>query len=396
MAHRLGYLSPSARVSTRPDAATSGPRAHILGTIQGFESLGWEVERFITGDRLPGVASGSAAERRITGSLPRRALVDLARLAVGVRYGRMAYRQLRGKVDWVYERFATLQTYGRRFQRDGTPWILEVNGPFFYEARHERKSLALTGLAERIEVAAYRDCDVLVAVTDALREIILDQTGIDEDRILVVPNGVDTDFFDPSAVDPVYPLDGFTVGFVGGLAPWQALDRLVRAVATLRAEGTTINVVVVGDGRMRSAWEALVDELDLRAAIRFVGRVDRAEVRRYIAGFDAGYSGQTRMSIGSMYHSPLKLYEYMAMGRPVIAADHEDAATLIEHGVTGFLFDSGSSGSLEEALREAVRARERLPEMGRAARAVVVASHSWERRVADLIEGVRQRVPSAL
>lgn len=392
MPHRLGYLSPSARVSTRPESETGGPRTHILGTIHGFQANGWDVETFITGDRLPRVASGRGSGERITGAFARRLAADLGRLVVGARYGRLAFRELRDRVDWVYERFATLQTYGRRFQESGVPWILEVNGPFFYEAKHERKSLALGALARRVEVAAYRDCNVLVAVTEALRDFIVEETATPEDKILVLPNGVDTTFFDPAAVEAVKLFDGLTLGFVGGLEPWQALDRLIEAVADLRAEELHIHVVVVGDGPMAEAWEARATELGLADRLTFVGRVDRADVRRYIAGFDLGYSGQATMAIGSMYHSPLKLYEYMAMQVPVVAARHGDADAIIADGATGFLFESENPLSLRDALRRAIRAKDELPAMGREGRQVVGREHSWERRVTHLIKGVRARL----
>ncbi len=392
MAHRLGYLSPSVRVSTRPDAETGGPRTHVLGTIDGFESNGWKVETFITGDRLPRSASGRGSGERIRGGFARRLAADLGRMLVGARYGRLAFRELRGRVDWVYERFATLQTYGRRFQRCGVPWILEVNGPFFYEARHERNSLALGSLARRVEVAAYRDCDVLVAVSEALRDFIVEETTTPPDKILVLPNGVDATFFDPAAVKPIRRFDGLTLGFVGGLEPWQALDRLFEAMADLRAEELRIHAVVVGDGAMRKAWEARSAELGLADRVVFVGRVEREAVRAYIAGFDVGYSGQARMAIGSMYHSPLKLYEYMAMEVPVLAARHGDADAVIRDGETGFLFESEDRRSLRDALRRVVRASAKLPAMGREAREVVQREHSWERRVAELVEGVRERL----
>jgi glycosyltransferase involved in cell wall biosynthesis len=392
MAHRLGYLSPSARVSTRPDAETGGPRTHILGTIRGFESNGWKVETFITGDRLPRAASGRGSGRRITGGFARRLVADLGRLAVGAQYGRLAFLELRGRVDWVYERFATLQTYGRRFKESGVPWILEVNGPFFYEAKHERRSLALTALARRVEVSAYRDCDVLVAVTQALRDFIVDETATSADKILVLPNGVDVSFFDPASVEARRLFDGFTLGFVGGLEPWQALDRLFEAMADLRAEELHMNAVVVGDGLMREAWEARAADLGLADRVAFVGRVDREEVPRYMAGFDLGYSGQARMAIGSMYHSPLKLYEYMSMEVPVLAARHGDADAVIQDGETGFLFESEDPRRLRDALRRAIQAKPELPAMGRGAREVVRREHSWERRVSDLIEGVRARL----
>jgi len=96
----------------------------------------------------------------------------------------------------MYERFAVLQALGWVFKRDGIPWILETSGLYSDEAKTERNSLVLTGVARRLEVFAYGRCDVLVCVSAALKELVVEKTGVDPEKILVVPNGVDAAFFD--------------------------------------------------------------------------------------------------------------------------------------------------------------------------------------------------------
>jgi glycosyltransferase involved in cell wall biosynthesis len=98
-----------------------------------------------------------------------------------------------------------------------------------------------------------------------------------------------------------------------------------------------------------------------------------------------------------MYHSPLKIYEYMAMAKPVVASAFEDARSTINHGVTGFLFAPGDKASLKEALCQCVSARPELIRMGQLARADVMAHHSWTARVRLLlteVERVLQTRPS--
>nr|MDP9479668.1 hypothetical protein [Actinomycetota bacterium] len=63
---RLGYLSAAPRVSTRPDAEAGGPRSHVLGVIRAFESLGWSVNRFIVGDRMPKGVAGGGSEKALS------------------------------------------------------------------------------------------------------------------------------------------------------------------------------------------------------------------------------------------------------------------------------------------------------------------------------------------
>lgn len=141
---------------------------------------------------------------------------------------------------------------------------------------------------------------------------------------------------------------------------------------------------------MRQQWESKAEELGLLPHVKFVGQVPPDLVPQYLAGFDLGYSGQIRMQIGTMYHSPLKIYEYMAMAKPVVASAFEDAQRVIREGETGFLFQPGDKDSLKRALRKAYASRNLLPEMGRNAREEIVATHSWKARVQTTIAAVER------
>ncbi|MGF1479262.1 MAG: glycosyltransferase [Cyanophyceae cyanobacterium] len=390
MVQRLGYLSAAPRVSTRPDADAAGPRSHVLGVIQGFEALGWQVHPFIVGDRVSRQFAKGGSPSTLSSSLLKRLAADVVRLSLGTINSRRAWQELQG-VDWVYERFASLQALGGSFQRRGIPWILETNALYFYEAKVERKSVALGGLARQLELRAYQQCNVLVCISDTLKEIILSETGMAPEKIVVMPNGVDTDFFNPDLYSSQRVFDNFTVGFIGTLSPWQRLDLLLEAVRELQVEGLELSLVVVGDGMMYDEWRSLAEQLEL-ARVQFVGRIPRQEIPQWIAGFDVGYSGHAKLQIGKVYQSPLKLYEYMAMSKPVVASALEDSQRVIQNGVTGFLFEGGNKEDLKQALTKAYQSQSMLPTMGRRAREEIVAKHSWKNRVSTLIAEVERRL----
>jgi glycosyltransferase involved in cell wall biosynthesis len=385
---RLAYLSGAPRVSTHPEAEASGARSHVLGILEAFEQLGWTVERFIVGDRVPQTWIASGSQRAVSKTLARRVAADAVRIVLGWVNARRARRSFYGRVNLLYERFGAFQALGSGCRQDGTPWVLETNGPLFYEAKVERMSLALSALARHMERRAYHECDLLVCITDTLKEIIVDSCGVSADKVVVVPNGVDTAFFDPARYEPRRLFSGFTVGFVGNLYTWAGLDLLFEAVAELRHAGLEINTVIVGDGMMRQRWEDQVLKLGIADSVRFTGRLVRAVVPPYIAGFDVGYSGQVALQLGKMYHSPLKIYEYMSMAKPAIASAFQDAQRVIHDGTDGFLFAPGDKESLKEALRRAYNARDTLEHMGAAARAKVVAHHSWTARTRSLLGAI--------
>lgn len=385
---KLGYLSAGARVSTRPDAELVGPRAHVLGMIGGFRSRGWQVSPYIVGDKVPPYWVQPGSENVARGSWLRTLGIDMLRMAMGMYHAVRAAAQLRREVDWVYERGALLQAMGWAFQGAGIPWILETNSLQWKEAVEDRDSLVLTEIARRIEFASYRACDVLVPVSNTLKNILIEE-GVDPRKIVVVPNGVDTSTFDPAAVSPVRHHEGFTIGFVGALSGWQALDMLIRAIHDLQHAGLDVNAKIIGDGHARAEWEAEARRLGVEEHVTFTGYLPRSEVPAHIAGFDVGYSGPARLATGNMYMSPIKLYEYLAMATPVVAAAYEDARRLLEPRNTGYLFTPESLDDLKRALREAYAEQEALLEYkGQEARAAIVANHSWEARVRYLVEAV--------
>lgn len=386
----LGYLSGAPRVATTPDAEAVGPRSHVLGVIKAFEALDWEVKPFIVGDRVPRKWVTKGSERAVSGGLIRTSVADITRLILSVVNARRAWQELGKQTDWVYERFASFQSLGWIFKRHGVPWILETNAPLSYEATTDRKSVVLSGLARSLEVRAYQKCDVLVAVSETLKEILVQELGIPPKKVLVVPNGVDTAFFNPEQHKPKRVFEGFTVGFVGTFRAWAGLDFLLEALHDLRAEGVDVSLVAVGDGPMRKNWEDQAQRLNLSGNVTFVGRVPWQEVPQYVAGFDVGYSGQVQLQIGKMYLSPLKLYEYMAMAKPVVASAFEDAQRTICDGETGFLFKAGSKDDLKRVLLRAYQQQAVLPEIGNKARDEIVANHSWAARISTLIAEVER------
>ncbi|BFH76248.1 glycosyltransferase family 4 protein [Thermus thermophilus] len=353
--------------------------------MNAFERLGWEVRPFIVGDRVPLGWVTKEADLELGSSYVKRLAADLVRLGMAVAYGLQAVWEV-GRVDWVYERFGAFQFLGYGFQRRGIPWILETNGLFFVEAAKDRSTLALSGVERHLELWAYRRADVVVCVTDEMKSLLI-QNGINPEKILVVPNGVDVQRFDPEKLRDreVRLLPPPVIGFVGTLSPWQGLDLLIRALAELRTEGITFSLLVVGDGPMRIPWERLAQELRLGDQVCFVGRVPGDQVPAYIAGFDLAFTGQVPLRVGEMYHSPLKLYEYMAMGKPVVASAFADAKRLVREGETGYLFEPGNLEDLKRALRKAYGEREVWPLLGQKARVEVVARHSWEARVRSMV-----------
>jgi glycosyltransferase involved in cell wall biosynthesis len=383
---KLGFIAAAPRISTNPNAEMSGPRSRVLGLIQGFESQGWSVETFIVGDRTPQSWSAKGSGVAVSKGFLRTLAIDLVRLGLGAYNSWRSWREIGSKVDWVFEYAATLQCLGWIFQRQGIPWILQVEALLYYEAKAERKALILDGIAKKLELWSYRQCDVIACISATLKEILVTEIGIDPQKIVLLPNGVDLKFLDPLLHQPKRLFPGFTIGFVGSLYSWAGLGLLLEAIAELKTTGYSLSLVIVGDGEMKSTWSEQAHSLGLEQEVKFVGRVPWQEVPQYIAGCDVGYSGQIQLQMGKMYLSPMKLYEYMAMAKPVVASAFEDAQRLVTAGETGFLFQPGDKPTLKQALIAAYESQERLSLMGQQARREMAAEHSWANRVEHLLQ----------
>lgn len=382
---KLAYLSGGLRVSTRLEAGASGPRSHVLGVMRAFERLGWDVRPFIVGDRVSvHWVEGEHSAAVVRRSWFSRAAADFVRLGMGWLNGWRAWKEI-GSVDWAYERYGAFQALGWWFRQNGVPWILESNDIHFLSATKDRGMSALKKLLKLHERWAYQHCDVLVCISRALAQLLIEETEVDPQKVIVVPNGVDVAHLSPDGQTPHRHFAGTTIGFVGQLQQWQRLDLLLEALAALRTDGVVFNLVVVGDGHMRAAWENLAVRLGLANQAQFVGQVPWSEVPAYIAGFDLGYAGAVPLSAGAMYLSPLKLYEYAAMGKPIIATAYEDARRLSADGVPVYLFGPDQREDLLRTLRQAYAERDRWQEMGRRGREVIVTRHSWEARVRTMI-----------
>ncbi len=385
-ANRVLYLSAAPRVSLRSDTQLPGARSHILGVCNGFERLGFDVDTWIVGDLRP-LDSGSSVEGRLADSRLLRVAADARRMGLDRTNRRRVHAALEPRPSLVYERYATFQAAGVAARKQGIPWVLEVNGAMWAESRHDRRSIELVRLARRQQVAAMRAADLVVTVSEPLREVLIDAGGPSD--MIVMPNGVDTEAFHPDGhATRLFPHPTVVVGFAGVAFGWQGLPRLVEAVSQLRQQGHDLAVAIVGDGPDRGRIEATIAAHQAEGFVTITGFVDPDDVPAYVRGFDIGYCGHETLSSGTMYHSPLKLYEYLATGLAVLSTDFAEARVLVEGAETGTVVGSGEH--LATGLESLIQTDARLA-AGRRARSVAVGQCSWETRVVELVRVLQAR-----
>lgn len=242
----------------------------------------------------------------------------------------------------------------------GLPFVYEVRG-LWHMSRVARQPHFLHHAdyqaMDEAELAVCKEADFVLAITHAVRHYLIDK-GVCEERILVLPNGVDTHRFTPIEVDESLRSElkigkGIVIGYVGSFVKYEGLDLLVEAFAKLRERHPSTYLLLVGDGDTRNELEAMVDQLDIRDGVRFTGRVPHDDVNRYHSIINIAPFPRTP-DIVCEFISPLKPFESMAMGQVVVGSDVAALREIIADGQHGRLFKKGDSHDLYEVLSSLV------------------------------------------
>ena len=232
----------------------------------------------------------------------------------------------------------------------------------------------------RMEADAARGATKVLAITQALKDELVER-GVDEDKIVLVPNGVDTERFTPLPRDEELAeqlgVAGKTViGYVGTVVDYEGLDLLLEAARALRATREDFHVLIIGDGAKLEELKSSAAEQGLDDVVTFTGRVPHEEVERYYSIIDVTPFPRLPLPVCEMV-SPLKPFEAMAMGKAVIASDVAALAEIVTPGVNGLLHTKGSAESLTEQLERVLDDPALASRLGARAREWVIAERDW-------------------
>lgn len=390
---------------------TKGASVHVQEVVRTFRALGHEVSVFCTrtDDDIPADLADLDVTRL---EVPRgldRSQREIALLRLSDMLADLVTETTTAGpsgFDLVYERYSLFSTAGARIgERLGVPLIMEVNAPLLDEQRTHR-GLVHAELAARATADSFAGADRIVCVSELVADWVrTDYPGLDD--VSVVPNGVNTERITPwgdqdrlghdrlghgrlgdggsralgsSGQRPV------RIGFVGTLKPWHGTDRLITACAGLTGD---FRLDLVGHGPEAEALEAQVRALDLTDRVHFHGALAPEAVPAALREFDIAVAPYPA---GENYFSPLKIYEYLAAGLPVVASAVGAIPGVLAESGAGILTDPTDTDDLTRALQRLIDDADLRAEMGTRARAEALARHSWTQRCREILVPVEASV----
>jgi glycosyltransferase involved in cell wall biosynthesis len=226
-----------------------------------------------------------------------------------------------------------------------------------------------------------RLADRIVVLSKWSKKRIVDMGGLPAAKILVFPSGTDTSLFYPMDKEAAYQKIGVDpsqhyVGFIGSFLAHQGIDMLIDAAPLILEEKPDTRFLLVGDGPMRSVWNETIQKMGLKEHFIFTGHVPYREVPDYIGAMDICVAPHHRETNQA---SPVKLFDYMASARPIVASNIEVVEEIIAGCGCAVLIEPDNHEKLAEGILSLLRNPSLADELGKRGRRMALAR--YDRRI---------------
>lgn len=281
---------------------------------------------------------------------------------------------------------------GRAF---GIPVILDMaeNYPAALQAIHTHKDPTLADhfvrnpkLAQLVEEISLRYLSHIFVVCEENRDRLISR-GVSSDKVSIVGNTPDLSRFryspPPKTVKERFA-DDFVLIYVGAVDPFRGLDTIVQALPKIRKGVPRVKLAIIGKGAGVQEVEVLAQKHGVRDLVDFVGFRPLEELPGYIARGDICVIPHHRNEhIDTTL--PNKLFDYMALGRPVLSTDAVPLKRIIEEVGSGLVYRSGDPDSFTEKVIQ-LEDEDLRKKMGRAGMEAVVEKYNWSRDESILLD----------
>jgi glycosyltransferase involved in cell wall biosynthesis len=368
------YLIPYPRFFSQFNGV-GGHVAHANGVVQGLQQSGFSLDVILEEHFDLGLSE--LQEIHIvplgTQSLLRRLVWSKALL------NQIRFCLARRKQQFVYMRYSAgfspaLPALKRVLGR--TPLVVELNS---FGAQHCK-------WLRYLERYALRSADVILCVSETVAQLVSDLLDPElQDKILILPNGVDVERFAPNSEQYENARDIWRLGYTGILKANYGLEDMLDAFSKIRATRNNVELHIYGEGPHRHALERYSSAIQ---GVIFHGAVPFVEVPGILRGLDIVLYAS---SVKNRYQSPIKLYEYMAAAKPIVAAGNPQVLDLLGNDQRGLVFEPGDSDGMARQIIRLLDDHSLRHELAMNALNHVREHHSWSKRIADLVGHLEKR-----
>jgi glycosyltransferase involved in cell wall biosynthesis len=390
--HKVAYL----RTHHWFGLSAGGSVSHIYGVGKGFINRGKELF-FVSTDNLALIDRLKCPIYVVNPFRKIRNLREIPEMAYNRELFNEACRIFdREKPDLIYQRYSHNNYTGVMLSlRYRIPLIIEYNGSEIWMARNWGRRLIFEGIGEKIEILNLKAADLIVVVSEAMREELVNR-GIRGEKILVNPNGFDPEMYNPEIdgeeIRKSYGFgDKIVVGFIGTFGPWHGAEVLAQAIKTAIQKNSNIRFLFVGDGVRMPVVKEIIKRDNVEDFVILAGIVPQEEAPKYLATCDILVSPHVPNPDGSRFFgSPTKLFEYMAMRKGIVASDLEQIGEVLEHKKTAWLVKPGDVQELAEGILGLAEDENLRNKLGRNAREEALKKYTWDKHVERILHKLEE------
>ena len=350
---------------------------HINEMVKAFETSGYSVDVLspFGVNKQQKAVSGSQKKNRYL--IPQFFFEMLELCYNAVAFVKLIKQLKKKKYAFIYERYAIFNLAGILAARlFNMPIVLEVSFHSMTSVYPKRTKLfsRLANLADRF---IFANAFGIVTVTAVLKTDLMDYFNVAGNKIIVLHNAADADVFNSeisaAQVRAKYNLNSDKViGFAGGFYPWHGIDLLINAADDVLKIIPDAKFMLIGDGPLRKSLQLTVRSRQLEKAFIFTGSIPHSELPQYMSAFDVGV-----MPDSNDYGSPIKIFEYMAMGKPVLAPKLKPIEEVIINEKNGMLFEAKNKEALAEAIIKILHDRELYKKISLDSKRDLLDNHTW-------------------
>lgn len=275
-------------------------------------------------------------------------------------------------------------------EKTGLPFILHFDSIEYWVKKNWGKLYFgnLLKWCEQIEVA---QADAIVTISDVLKKQACEFYNIPPDKVYPVPNGVDTSKFHPdidgTEIRKKYGLEGkYVVGYSGTFNAYHGVDLIAAAAKKIMSKIPNSVVLFIGDGALREKVEDILTQDGIREKVVITGLIPFDEVPKHIAACDLMVSPIIHDHKDEFFGTPIKHYEYKAMGKPIIASNIGTLKDIFEHCVNSYVIEPNSVDAIVDAVIELYDNPDLSNSIAKSARIDAKEKHSWEVNAKKIID----------